>query len=83
MKDQQKAALISKIYSHVDVPSEEDVIMKYNPTEDSSKTEMEKLVSSLEDRKGTFIYKLKGQDCKVVENEVEEDKEQVPSKFSV
>ena len=52
--------------------------MKYNPTDDSSKTEMQKLISSLEDRKGTFIYKLKNQDCKVSEIEIEETKGEYP-----
>lgn len=76
MKDNYQAAMISKICSHIDIPSEEDVIMRYNITDNKLKTEMERLVSSIEDRKVTLIQQLKFQGCTVTENkEREEDKE--------
>ncbi|CAI2383842.1 unnamed protein product [Moneuplotes crassus] len=65
-----------KIWNHVDIPSEEDVIMKYNPIEDQRKTEMEKLISVLNDRKETYIYKLKDQGCTVIEKENEHENSQ-------
>jgi hypothetical protein len=66
---------VSKICSHVDFETEEDVIMKYSITDASLKTEMERLVSSLEDRKVTLIQQLKLQDISVSEAQREESKE--------
>lgn len=69
------------IWNHIDIPSEEDAIMKYNPIEDQGHSEIEKLISALNDRKQTCksilrilnldIGKFKGPDYIVEENKVE------------
>lgn len=59
--------MLAALMAYSALPSETDLITKYNISESSQKSELKKLFEMINDRKQTLIYKLKSDKLEVKE----------------